>query len=340
MRVTCEGCQTNYNIADDKLPAQKAKAACKKCGGVIVIDPAAKAAETPADTRVTPPAAMLADYPELAGPDFAACGLTEIILPDKKGRFKNSRNKLKVKLLAAVAPLFGKMLATGEEVHRIGYGIAHYPLEIFFGNGFLTMYSNYYAIVATDRRLLFININSGMKKTTHMFFQLPYDQIKKAEFGSIFSRITLTPVTGKRRTFTGIKRYLAKELKEYIKGKLATVTPIAEAEAQALDLCPGCYQSTAKGVAECPSCGVGFKKPAAAFWRSLVLPGWGDIYLGHKVLGSIELLGSLVVWAFIIPLLMSGDPLNYLVAAVILVLVNLFDGVLTYFMGQKGYILA
>jgi len=37
MKLTCPNCQTNYQIADDKIPAKGARANCANCGQVILI---------------------------------------------------------------------------------------------------------------------------------------------------------------------------------------------------------------------------------------------------------------------------------------------------------------
>lgn len=37
MKLTCSNCQTNYQIADEKIPAKGARANCPNCGQVILI---------------------------------------------------------------------------------------------------------------------------------------------------------------------------------------------------------------------------------------------------------------------------------------------------------------
>ena len=37
MKLTCSGCQTNYQIADEKIPAKGARANCANCGQVILV---------------------------------------------------------------------------------------------------------------------------------------------------------------------------------------------------------------------------------------------------------------------------------------------------------------
>jgi hypothetical protein len=73
--------------------------------------------------------------------------------------------------------------------------------------------------------------------------------------------------------------------------------------------------------------------------KSLVLPGWGDIYLGHRLLGFFEVLGSLFVWLIFFGLLMGGLAENITIGLFLLVFYNGADSLLTYYMARKGYIL-
>ena len=77
-----------------------------------------------------------------------------------------------------------------------------------------------------------------------------------------------------------------------------------------------------------------------AFLRSLLLPGLGDIYLGHKLLGVLELLGSMLVWAVVIFSVLGGSQESLIVALFLLVFYNGFDSLLTRHMAKKGYMLA
>lgn len=64
------------------------------------------------------------------------------------------------------------------------------------------------------------------------------------------------------------------------------------------------------------------------------------MYLGHRVLGALEMTGSIFVWMVVISSLLAGGPENFVVAAVLLLPYNGLDGLLTYHMALKGYMLA
>jgi hypothetical protein len=69
----------------------------------------------------------------------------------------------------------------------------------------------------------------------------------------------------------------------------------------------------------------------------LFLPGLGDFYLGHKALGIMEVMGSVMVWLVAAVWLLTG---GLIMAAFVLLFYNGMDGMLTYHMARKGYMLA
>ena len=222
MKITCPSCSAVYSISKEKLPAAKALATCRKCGGSIIIDPGmtvrnGKAASTPGTRHpesVTPPpvqqrppmqteAAQLKEisdlYPEVHALSDDRFDLPAILTPTKKGSYKTRKNKYKIRILRAVQDKVGRILNDGEKVVRIGKGTAYYPLELLLGNGWLTMIYNQYAILCTNQRMLFININSRINRPTHYLFQMPYTDVKKIKRGMVFNNLILSRYRGRRR---------------------------------------------------------------------------------------------------------------------------------------------
>ncbi|MDH3347569.1 MAG: zinc-ribbon domain-containing protein [Desulfobulbaceae bacterium] len=377
MKVACGNCKTVYNISDDKIAGKKVIARCKVCGKRFVVNPDQNSKEevlispdtSSNDQPISPsqPSVkskdtskpqqaiskpeklipslsddhqLFTDYPTLKIHKAEIYDFEEIFKPNKKGNFKHANNKLKVKILDAVSDTLHRMLNKDEKVMRIAKGLAYYPAELFFGNGYLTMMYNHYAIICTDRRIIFININSRVKKVTHYLFQLPYNELKNVKKGWLFGRIIFNRKKGARKIFNSIKRSLAKETAEYITTKInSPSTSPSKADTSLEDLCPSCFVSLQKNLIDCPKCKVDFKSPVKAALRSLLLPGLGDIYLGHKLIGTFELFGALFVWFIVGSILMEGGNGSLVTAIFILFMVNGVDGMMTYFMGKKGYIL-
>jgi hypothetical protein len=324
---------------------------CKKCGGRIVLDRAStQTAKMTAGDRHPPvpptsqaspaqPAEVLNVYPQLTGLSPRTFALTEILTPNKKGNFKTGQNTFKAKILCTVKDVVENMLRKDEVVMRIAAGTAYFPVEIFFGNGWLTMLYNRYALIATNQRLLMINTNHRMTKPAHYVYQMPYSNIKKVERGLFRRNIVLVPKKGKRKIFTSMTAYLSAEMSKFIRNHIDSATPVGTPASILTDLCPACFAVLEKSLSNCTTCAAEFKTPKKAMLKSLVLPGWGDIYLGHRLLGLIEVLGSLFIWLIFFGLLMSGLAQDLIIGLFLLVFYNGADSLLTYYMARKGYIL-
>jgi DNA-directed RNA polymerase subunit RPC12/RpoP len=340
MQIVCRTCNATYNIRRDNLPERKATAKCKKCGGKLIIEPLVagyvQAAPPPTETSEAHPPSrapvrktgerekldILQVYPEFQSLNAAKFDLGEIFPPNKKGAYRHRKNTFKLKVLQAAHHILEKALKDGEKVVRIAKGVAYYPAEIFFGNGFVTMLYNHYAIVCTNQRLLLININSRMNRPMHYIFQVAYENIKKVKHGFLSRTLVVYRHKGKRRTFR--KSRLAVEL----------------AEEPLENLCPACFLPLKKGLVACPECKTRFKEPKKALLKSLLLPGWGDMYLGHRALGLLELLGSVFVWVIIGSMLLAGEPGSLIGVVILLMFYNGSDGLFTYHMAKKGYMRA
>jgi len=364
MQVVCPVCATAYTIPSHKLPKRTSLATCSDCGTKITLEPevvgnlpmqsqpqdhAAATARfrprhdsAPIPTRAWTMAesGLLGDYPELKNLDPNTFHLDEIFAPTKRGTYKTRINNLKAKVITATRGVLARALQDDEKVMRVAKATAYYPAEAFLGNGFLTMMYNHYAVVGTDRRLLFVNINPRISHPSHYFFQMPYGAIRKVGRGLLGTDLALHPLQGKRRTFTNMKWTVAKEIQEFIRERQKSAAPLPSPGVVPEDLCPSCFTPLGKELASCPSCRAVFKKPETALVKSLLLPGWGDIYLGHKILGVFELIGSVLVWLLVISLLFAGEPEAITLAAVAVTLYNGLDGLLTFHMAKKGYALA
>ena len=359
MKVICTKCNATYNIPDSRIPDRKASFPCKRCGQRLVVMPLAaikrdqppqakprsrppEAIQTPsaAQAAPAPPAqssAMAAEFPEITAFEPRKYALDHLLLPNKKGRFKTRLNKLKLRLLGAVRETVDQLLDQDEQVMHVAGATAYYPAEMIFGNGWMTILYNRYILVGTNKRLVAVNTNYKMNKPTHYLFQFPYNEIKKTSRGLFGTSLVLTRKKGKRRTFTTISRALSAELKTFIDSKIDPSAELAT-DAQPRDnLCPSCFTPLAGQLMSCPECHALFKSPRKAALRSLLLPGWGDIYLGHRFLGFMELLGSIMVLAASLAFLLSDNPSDLIVVLVILLFYNGVDCLLSMHMAKKGY---
>ena len=351
MDIICRHCNATYTVAEHKLPHKKAAAKCKRCGNQIVIDPAdagsqpePATAPAPLPPRQAAPAtqhdrSIIEAFPDIGAYAPGHYAMSEILKPNRRGNYRTRLNKLKLKILAAVKPTLDQLIKKDEKIMRIAGGTAYFPIEIFFGNGMFTMLYNRYAVVATNRRLVMINTNHRMTKPGHYLFQMGYDEIKKVSRGLFRTSLSLTRKKGKRRVFTSMKMAFTAELQSYLKPLITEGQTMPQANVLDENLCPSCYAGLPAGLDKCTVCHAAFKTAKSAALRSLLLPGWGDWYLGHRFLGCCELTGSLIVWSIVLGMLAEGGTENVGIALLLLAFYNGFDALLTRHMARKGYML-
>ncbi len=351
MDIICRHCNATYTVADHKLPPKKAAAKCKRCGNQIIIDPAdagsqpdPTTASAPLPPRQAVPASqhdqsILEAFPDVTNYAPGHYAMSEILKPNRRGRYRTRLNKLKLKILAAVKPTLDQLVKEDEKIMRIASGTAYFPIEIFFGNGMFTMLYNRYAVVATTRRLVMINTNYRMTKPSHYLFQMAYGNISKLSRGLFRTSLSLTRKKGNRRIFTSMKMAFTAELRDFIQPYMTAQKAMPSNDAVRENLCPSCYAGLPAGLDKCTVCHASFKTAKSAALRSLLLPGWGDWYLGHRVLGCCELTGSLIVWSIVLGLLAEGGTENAGIALLLLAFYNGFDALLTRHMARKGAML-
>ena len=119
-----------------------------------------------------------------------------------------------------------------------------------------------------------------------------------------------------------------------------------EAPAPGLEhLCPHCGHRVVGLPERCSKCARDFKSGARAGWLSMIWPGLGDMYLGHRALGVMEMLGAAFAWTFVVLGIglteaehgRSFDPTAAIVGAVfVFAFVHLPDAWITRRMGLKG----
>lgn len=357
MIVACPQCEAKYNIPDEKIGIRKRKATCRKCGEKIVVEPPelSKKAEEEvvfADSREIhfKPAAAVDNEATLAVQEYyprhaellrEQVHFDHVLTPDKKGRYKTADNALKLKVLQAVSEKLASILLPDEWIFKVGQGIAYYPSELLFGNGVLTLIYNNYAILCTNRRILLCNISYRNTILKQLFFQIHYGEIKQVKRGLLGRNLVFIRKKGKKRIFQYLRRNISAEIKEFVESKLSEVATTGEGAGRFLEnLCPNCFVPLHNGLENCSTCNAGFKRPAQAMIRSLLLPGWGDIYLGHRLLGGIEFIGALLVWFIVISILLGGGEGALVIAFFLLLFVNGTDAVFTWFMGKKGYMVS
>jgi len=372
MIITCPHCNKQHRLREGFVPPHNSATSCKGCGRRFLIDTSqdaqsAKQAQIVGLTSAIVPApdlipenkanddyqpaseptdesaataAIIDTFPGLNGLPAETLVLSGLFSPDKRGRYSGKLNQHKYKLILATAPLLiDRILTEGEKLQRITSGIAYFRFEIPYANGLLTWPLNYYALVATNHRLLFINLDYKLTRPDRYVFQVPMTDISSISRGFYGTSLIIKTESGHVWDFTTIKRALANEFSQYIQEIMLNDEEAPESETKYLpQLCPGCFQPVPEKISTCPHCLTQYKSVGKAIKKSLLFPGLGAIYLSFNSLGITEMLGYLFTWIITIILVIIGIPGGILGGGMLVLAYHLMSAFMAAKMARKGYI--
>jgi hypothetical protein len=217
-----------------------------------------------------------------------------------EGFFARRLSKQRFALLRRLDGELQRMLESGEKVEYLSWGIEYSFVEAYFLGLWHTLL-NRRAVVLTNRRILLLQVSSR-RRLLDLKSHVRYEAVQGFTKGAL-GVLALRLRNGQRVTLTGMPRRDRKALRARIGEYLADPGNALRAGGASgrQNLCPHCYATVTGFPERCPRCAGGFKSGARAGWLSLVLPGLGDWYLGHRALGTIELAGALALWALLLP---------------------------------------
>jgi hypothetical protein len=319
---------------------------CKSCGAALgastdrPVQSRASVSPSGSAPRAAVTGSPAADYPEVREIQRLEKYDLASILPAPKGFRDRRAARKKVALLARVSPVLARLLGEEERVLFVTRGTIQYLAEIFLGNGFLTYCYNIHAFVFTNRRIIVVNVTSA-GRPKRMIHQIEYGDIQKWSGPSALGGAVVLKLHDRTKlTLVHIPRKEARAAKELVGRLQASAAPASTPGTRASfrNLCPSCFVPVPKATYACPECRATFKTPRKAALRSFLLPGWGDIYLTHRALGALELLGSaFLIFLFVATLATAGVE-EAMALLVILLFYHCLDAGLTYHMGKKGLI--
>ncbi len=260
------------------------------------------------------------------------------------GFFAKRRSAARFKLLKGIDAKLRQVLRPGEKVFFMTPGTTVTLAEHFFV-GWMAHYLNLRALVFTTDRVLLVEIDSS-HKSGRLVSQIPYAAI--ATVKSTWTGICRVKLLNKQtldfqRVPKADRKFLADFLADIVKGTNAPFERMQGVE----HLCPHCYRMVPSHPPACPTCTGEFKSPKKAAWLSLIFPGLGDWYLGHRGFAVIEMLGSAFGWFVLVigPLLgtepeADGEPLDteyWIFAVIILFIGHAIDAVMTRHFALKGH---
>jgi len=246
-------------------------------------------------------------------------------------------SKQKLKILQAFEPLLSRMLRPDELVYYVCYGVQNSAFEQAF-LGWVAFYLNRRVFVFTTQRVLVVQFGSGYVPDD-LKSELPYANITDAK-GSLLGGLRLHLADGRKMVFSGMPGPDRKTVVTIVTTLRGEPAAGAGPKAGLVNLCPHCYQPVSGYPIECASCHGRFKSARIAGLLSLVFPGFGDMYLGHRLFAAMEILGAGLVWLGLLLSAAEEPPLSSselaTVAAVLFALMHGIDAAVTYHVGRKG----
>lgn len=265
------------------------------------------------------------------------------LFPEGDGFLARRAKARRQALLEGLAPTLALALEPGEVIRYVTQGHRHAHWEYFFA-GWAAYVHNRVALVVTDRRLLMIHLRG--KRAGHIKNQIAFLAIRGV--GRTFLggwRIRLGD--GTAVSFLSLPRAARKQLAALLPGSPGAPLPGPAIEA----LCPACLKPVPGKVGATltcpqPACRIPFRDPARAARMSALVPGLGDLYLGHHFFGSLEFLGSMLMLGVGVALaraaLAEGEGAGAIALALVLPfflgIPRLVDYFLTRYMGRKGLV--
>ena len=292
-------------------------------------------------TKREEPATVRQRWHEAAGSSLPL--EVESVFRETDGYFARRSNERRARLLRELAPLLAAALEPSEVIRFVVRGYLYSTAEFFLSGHLAAMHTNQMALVLTDRRLLWLQVDSkGRPKDLK-------NQVRLERIRTVTSRWAgqwiLETVARERLIFNAIPRADRKALVSLIPGSPAASRDLSRSVEHLCPVCVRVVPGPVGSVQRCPdpACRIPFRSPKRAAWLSALVPGVGDIYLRHFFFGALEFVGSIAVLC--VALFALGEALvnrssESLWVAVILgllfvVLPRIFDFALTLHMGER-----
>ena len=253
------------------------------------------------------------------------------MFPDAKPGKPSRRIRKRVQLLRNAEDVLERCLQPGETVRYVTAGSQLIALQ-FLTIGWFTEYINRTTLVLTDTRLLLIHTNS--RRFPEMYAnQIALDRFKDVAY-TLFS-LRFSTSEGEL-SFSGVSGFDKRQIVE-----LVATNPNATGGVQ--HLCPRCFHAREAPPPKCSHCDEETKSPDRAGWLSLLFPGLGDFYLGHRGLAALEIAGAAALWLVTLLIVavgfaardsdgvVSGSPFIIAVVAA-----HIFDSLVTRQHAQRG----
>ncbi len=149
-------------------------------------------------------------------------------------------------------------------------------------------------LVLTNRRLLHFRVKSNGSWTGSVRAVHWGDVSEGRVKGWLSKTMELVYRGGKKEKYWQIRRDDGKKLKAILERVLPDSAGEMTSTLQMVSLCPDCKAALTPEVYECPACRKMFRNPGTMLTRTILIPGGGHFYCGHKLLGLAHALVEVI----------------------------------------------
>ncbi|MCZ6696093.1 MAG: hypothetical protein O7A63_06070 [Acidobacteria bacterium] len=229
------------------------------------------------------------------------------LFPGAAAFFSQRQQAKSRQLLDAVTPRLRQVLKADERVlfATLGAQVPHLLQAMTLGY-FARAYHRV-MLIFTDTRIIEVLLDFHGKNPDSRLRSYPLTDSR--DLNLRFSRLRLTPATGRKQVWTISMRGGRKLLKQLLPRLSERLLREGNAAAQPLPIwhCPECGSSSGERPKSCASCGTLFRSPRMAAWLSLAFPGAGLLYSGNPFLAAGDFLGEIIMFSIIFAGLLTAQ---------------------------------
>lgn len=206
----------------------------------------------------------------------------DVLYTNYRGEENARTEKRNAKILQKLQPALQRTLLPGETVFSIVRARSPLSLVEQITAAWWTAALAACAIVVTNKRVLFFPVkrDGSWKESIRAVQWGDVEELKPK--GLLIRNVSFRFKNGTKLTYTNFGRGDARKMAVIA----AALIPAASGEVSStqglVQLCPDCRNVLTEGHYLCPACGLVFKNEQTMVLRSIVLPGGGYFYTGHR----------------------------------------------------------
>ncbi|HXV76309.1 MAG TPA: hypothetical protein VD788_08315 [Candidatus Polarisedimenticolaceae bacterium] len=238
--------------------------------------------------------------PEYLGPlaDAPATDTgTHVLFPGEDRFLSGSACRKRLELVQALDATLERCLEDGERVVYVAPANQRPGLFESIGLGVWFYHLHRTALVFTDRRLVEVLLEGTRNRPATRIRSWAWSGLSRVKFG--FGALKLKPDAGRAASWRISLRPDRKVIKKLLLNIRAKVVHVQGVENAHRWLCPTCGAANPPSPPSCGGCRTAFRTPGVATALSLALPGGGLFYAGRPVLGTLDLLGELMLFGIV-----------------------------------------